>query len=301
MGNIFADFSTFSQLLARDEWRMVDLKFDDAQREFERAWEAVLAEFGSRPQNSEVASAKLIDAQPVAAALVLAMARADGTQVFARFRRFVETILVSTERLSGYPAVRGVPHVQAGFLYMAASVMALHWESWDVFEKLLNVKFEWYYQSGRAIFSYPFDMPYFFHSEAFSRGAGKIHDFFRARLAAPDFVEVTRLSGEKALDAYNQAQMLMCLRVAQLYEAGEQVRIWPDYGRFYSHRVVRLLDRAYADPEFGAGMVRAFGEGKEMFFARLNDRLQIVRSVFFKGSPYLYESIASWEPREAHA
>jgi hypothetical protein len=301
MDKIYTTFTAASKLLVRDGWRRVDLKFDDAQRHFDAAWKTVVEEFGNRPEASESAAAKLIEAQPFATGLTLAMARSDSTEVFSRFKRFLETILVTTERLSGYPAVRGIPHVQAGFLYMVASVMALRWEAWGIFKKLLNSKFEWYYESGRPIYSYPFEMVYLFHSEAFRREANKIHDFFRTEFANPELTEATGLSGEGILDAYNQAQMLMSLKAAQLYEKGETVRIWPDYGRFYSHRVSRLFDRAYGDQDFGAGLLQAFGEDKQTFFSHLNERLRIIHSVFFKNSRFLYESLGSWEPREAHA
>ncbi|HKN69960.1 MAG TPA: hypothetical protein VJX30_02950 [Terriglobales bacterium] len=300
MDRLLTDFSRISHLLASGGSKQVSLEFDEAQREFEAAWKEVCQEFGNRPQESESASRTLIDRQPLAAALTLAMARTDSVGVFGRFKRYIEAVLISTERLSGYPAVRGIPHVHAGFLYMTASVMALHWEAWGVFEKLLNSKFEWYYQSGRAIFSYPFDVPYLFHSEAFMRRADKAHDFFRERLAQPDFVEVTQLSGERLLDAYTQAQMLMTLRVIQLGEKGEPARIWADFGRFYAERVVRLIDRAYADPEFGTGLLRAFGEDKKAFFSQLNNRLNVIQSDFNKAPQFLYTSLSSWEPRETH-
>ncbi|HYA25031.1 MAG TPA: hypothetical protein VEF05_12765 [Terriglobales bacterium] len=298
---LFLDFSRASRLLARGGWKRVSLLFDDAEREFELAWGKVHSEFQNRPQDAKVASAQLIEAQPLTSALALAIARTDTVELFGRFKRLLESILVKTERLSGYPAVRGIPHVQAGFLYMTTSVMALHWEAWGTLEKLLTSKFEWYYQSGRAIFSYPFEMPYFFHSEAFGRSANTIHDFFRERLSSPEFVRVTQLTGDSLLDAYTQTQMLMSLRVAQLHENGESARIWPDFGRFYGHRVVRLLDRAYTDPEFGSGVLRAFGEDRGTFFSHLNQRLSIISSIFFRGAPFLYESLGSWEPRETHA
>jgi hypothetical protein len=301
MGKLFLDFSGASRLLARGGWKRVSLQFDEAQREFETAWSSIYEEFGDKPQEATAASKKLIASQPLATALVLAMARSDSIEVFGRFKRFLESMLKVTERLSGYPAVRGIPHVQAGFLYMTASVMALHWEAWGVFEKLLTSKIEWYYQSSRAIFSYPFDLSYLFHSEAFGRQATKMHDFFREELAAPHVVEATSLRGDSIIDAYIQAQMLMSLKAAQLHENGETVRIWPDFGRFYGDRVIRLLDRTYGDPEFGLGLLRAFGEDRQTFFSHLNQRLELIHSVFFRGSPYLYESLGSWEPRETHA
>jgi hypothetical protein len=294
-------FFESSQLLARGGWKEASLRFDEAQREFETSWNNVYEEFKNKPREAPIAAGKLIASQPLATALTLAMARSDTTELFGRFKRFLEDILRRTEGTSGYPAVLGIPHVEAGFLYMTASVMALHWGAWGLFEKLLGVQLEWYYQSGRPIFNYPFDLPYLFHSEALGREASKVHDFFRSELAQPDLLSATGLTGERMLDVYVQTQMLMCLKVAQLREKGEVVSIWPDFGRFYAERVTRLLDRLYQDPDYAKGVLRGFHEDAETFFLRLNDRLNLIHSVFWSGSPYFYESVGSWEPREAHA
>lgn len=294
-------FSKAAELLADGAWKRVSLQFDDAQHEFEGAWDRTYEEFGNKPQEAPLACKKLVRSQPLATALVLATARSDSVELFGRFKHLLQFIVERTERLSGYPAVAGIPHVQAGFLYMMASVTALHWEAWGILEKLFTTKFEWYYHSGRALFSYPFDLPYFFHSEALGRAASKVHDFFRTELAEPDIVAVTGMRGERILDAYVQTQMLMSLKVAQLYENGENISIWPDYGRFYGERIIRLLDRMYAEPEYASGILQAFGEGSQTFFANLNERLRLIHATFWSGSQYFYESLDSWEPRETHA
>ena len=133
------------------------------------------------------------------------------------------------------------------------------------------------------------------------RSSAKIHDFFRAELVEANLTVATGLVGDSALDAYVQAQMMMSLKVAQLREQGETASIWPDFGRFYGDRVVRLLDRAYADREYAMGLVRPFKEHPEIFFAHINDRLKTIQSIFWSGSPYFYESIGAWEARETHA
>lgn len=300
-GLIHQEFSQASQMLAQGRWKEVSLRLDEAQRQFDSAWESIYAEFGNKPHEAPIAAKKLIAAQPLATSLTLAIARSNGSELFGRFKRLLESISRRTERTSGYPAVVGIPHVQAGYLYMTATVMALHWEAWDLLEKLLTTKFEWYYQSGRPIFNYAFDLPYFFHSEALGREASKIHDFFRKELTGPGIVNVTGLAADAALEAYVQAQILMCLKVAQLRETGEDASIWPDFGRFYGERVIRLFDRAYADREYASGLLRAFNEDFDTFCLRLNERLRLIHSVFWKGSQYFYESLESWEPKETHA
>jgi len=294
-------FTRASRFLSHGGWKRVSLLFDDAQKDFVNSWEGIYQEFQSKPHEAPIAAKKLIASEPLATALVLAMARSDAGELFVRYKRFLEFILRQSEALAGYLAVAAIPHVEAGFLYMAASVMSFHWEAWGLFEKLLTTKFEWYYQSGRAIFSYPFDLPYLFHSEALGRSAPNIHDLFREELADPQIGLVTSLERNHAIDVYVQTQFLMCLKVAQLRESGEHLDIWPDFGRFYGDRIARLLDRIYGDSDFAGGLLRVFGEDRQTFFARLNDRLRVIQAVFWRGSPYIYESLSSWEPRETHA
>ena len=302
-GAMTQHFSQTTKLLVRGGWKEVSLEFDEAQREFEAAWTLVHQQFANKPQDAQLAAKELIAAQPRAINLTFAMARCDTVELFGRFKRLLEFILKQTERMPGYPAIAGVPRVQAGFLYVTAAVMALHWEAWNLLEKLLTAKFEWYYQSSRPIFNYGFDVPYFFHSEAFSRDAAKVHDFYRKELAEPEVAQITGLTRESTLSAYVQTQMLMCLKVAQLRETsdGEMVSIWPDFARFYGDRVTPLLDRAYADRAYASGLLRAFNEDSDTFFKRLNNRLAFIQSVFWQGSPYFYESLRSWEPKETHA
>jgi hypothetical protein len=120
-------------------------------------------------------------------------------------------------------------------------------------------------------------------------------------LAKPEVIAATDLAGDHLTDVYVQTQMLMCLKVAQLYEKEEMAGVWLDYGRFYGERVTRLLDRTYEDRDYAAGLLRAFGEDSSTLFAHLNDRLKLIHSVFWSGSQYFYESLESWEPRETHA
>lgn len=298
-GNLLTQYREFTSLLANGNWQAASLESDDCKSLFDRTWSELYQEIKDKPQETPQAAHKLISGQPKITALTLAMARCDSKELFDRFKRLLEYIAHKTDMLSGYSAVRGVPHLQAGFLYMTAAAVAVYQESWSVLEKILTTKFEWYFHSGRPRFNYGFDLPHFFHSETLGRDAAKVHDMFREEFAAPEILEVTGLHGEEALKAYLQAQMLMSLKAAQLNLQGEGVNIWPDFGRFYAERVTPLLDRAYADRTFAAGLCRAFNEDPNTFFQHLNERLHFIASALFRGSPYLYASISEWEPQLA--
>jgi len=290
-------YHRFAKAIAAGNMMQVSLQFDDAEQQIKAAWDSTYESVKDTPQQAADAARSLIREQPSITALALAVARCDAVDLFPRFRQTLEFITQMTSATPGYKAVAGIPHVQAGFLYMAASVIALHRESWLFFEKLLTAQFQWYFQSGRPLFSYGFDHPYFFHSEAMGRNAPTIHDSFRNELGSPEVTKATGLAGNEAIDAYLQAQMVMSLKTVQLRQAGEDVRIWPDFGRFYGGRVVPLLDRAYKDADFANGLCRSFGETPKLFFERLNPRLGFLPAHLWSGASYSYESITSWEPR----
>jgi hypothetical protein len=294
---ILEKYSEYLQSLADGKWKAASLSFDRAERQFDEAWGSLFQNIANKPEEAPQSVSKFIAMQPEVIGLTLAMTRCNRVGLFRNFKRFLELILRKSSRMSGYPAISGIPNAFAGFLYMISSVMALNWESWGILEKLLADKFEWRYHSDRAIFDYGFDVPPFFHSETFGRSAARIHDFYKGELVNPQFAEATWLSGDEAVDKYVQTQLLMSLRVAQLAQKGEDASIWPDFGRYYSHRVVSLFDHAYADPSYAEGLVRGFGESPEDFFKNLNSRLQFIQSNYWGQAPYFYESIVAWEPR----
>jgi hypothetical protein len=89
----------------------------------------------------------------------------------------------------------------------------------------------------------------------------------------------------------------MSLRAAQLDLRGEDAKRWADFGRFYEERVTPLFDRIHDDAEYAEGVLRAFGESREEFFASLNARLSHIRRNFFGGGRYMYASVNVWHPR----
>lgn len=290
------EYERLKKALAGGRSKEVELEFDERRAEFETCWSRIHDDFRNSPDQSGDAASQLIREQPKATALSLAIARCDAADLFMTLKRFLEFITKSSEKQSGYKAVFTIPHVQAGFLYMATSVMALHFESWQVLEQLLSSKFEWYYESNRPLYSYGFDHLYFFHPEAMGREASTTHDFYHKELRETEVVAVTGLNDEALLNAYCQTQMLMSLRVAQLQQTGEDIRIWPDFGRYYHFRVSPLLDRMFEEEAYASGVLKSFGESVNVFFEKLNSRLGLL-SDRLDGSGFDWASINQWEPR----
>jgi serine/threonine protein kinase len=290
------ELEELKNVLAGGEHPIVDLRLDDCKAHFNSVWPKIHDGIKDNPKLSIEAAKNLIRSQPKTIALCLAMARCDANELFTKYKRFLEFLTKSSEGQSGYPAVFTVPHAFAGFLFMSTSVLSLHHESWNLFASLLGSRFEWYYQSARPLYNYGFAHSYFFHPEALGRSSPKVHDFYTGQLQLPEIVNVTDLNGEQLLDSYAKTQMIMSLRSAQLEQRGEDEKFWPDFGRFYAHRVSPLLDRMYHDPSFAEGVLRAFGESKEEFFDQLNARLELVRGCF-GGSNYWWSSLETYEPR----
>jgi len=284
-------------LAAQGQILPLKLALDEARREFDADSENVFSEIKDSPAEAPAAARRLVESQQGVIAVTLAMARCDTIAIFSDWKRLIEHMIKASEGKSGYLAVFTVPHVLGGFLYMTAAIQALHHESWRVLERLLNAKFEWYYSSGRPLYTYGFTLRYLFHPEALGRKASKTHDLYRELLGQPAIQEITTLSGDDLLNTYVRAQLLMSLRAAQEVLKGNDARIWADYGRFYSERVRPLFDRAHADPTFGQGIAAAFGETQEQFFANLNKRLGVIAKRFWQSGEYFWESLSSWEPR----
>ena len=297
VGTLSEHYVRATRALADGRSLAVSLEFDVARAEFTTRWGSIYSEVKDRPQDAQAASQRLIAEQPRLTGLTLAMARCDAVKLFRDFKRLLEFLISETEGLPGYAATSAIPHVQAGFLYMSASLAAVHFEAWDVLRELLNAKFEYSYRSGRPLFSHGFDHPYFFHSEAFGRQATRIHDLFRQRLMnSPDIKQATGLADEDLLNTYLQAQILMCLKAAQLCEQGEDVQMWADFGRFLGGRVAALFERVHEDPGFAVGLCKSFGESPQEFLTNINPRLAFISSHFWTPGRYFFESLTSWEP-----
>jgi len=295
-GEIFKTYNEIIGNLDQKRISIIKISFDQCFLSFKKAWEVLYLTIKDKPEQAREAATMLIADKPESVGLTMAITRLDVVELFPDFKRLLERLTKLSANQSGYDAVIGVPHVPAAFLYMCASIAALIFESWGILALLLNQKFEWYYQSGRPLYSFGFDHPYFFHSYVFDRYAPKTHDEFRNLLKNPEILEIFGVDEDEILNIYNQIQMIMCLRCAQEQDVGDGRGMWPDFGRFYGERIVSLLDKAHHNQNFAEGLCKAFNETPDEWFNKFNERLIIVRS-WFKGSSYFWDSITSYEPR----
>lgn len=294
---VLKKYNYYTTGISEGKTKLIELEFDEIKKNFLSKWKKIYNTAITTPKDVEINTKKLIEEQPDIIALTLAMCRTDDCFLFDRFKRFLEFVIKPLDDMGGHIEVISIPHVQAGFLYMTAAVFSLYYESWEILAKLLTKKFEWYYQSGRPLFEYGFDLVYFFHAEALRRQADKTHDLYREELGKTEVLKTTGISEENLLDIYLQAQMLMCLKAAQLIEKGENVHVWADFGRFYQIRVIKLIDRIYADEDYAKGVLKGFDESSHTFIEKLNERLEMIHSNFWGSSNYFWESVSVWEPR----
>lgn len=295
-GSLRKYYDSFTQLFVGDP-RQASLVFDELQEGLRVSWLELHARVESQEEEAPLAAERYIRSQSAPLAASLALARMDAEPLFSHFKRLLEFTTELSEGIAGYSAVTAIPQVEAGFLYMAASVFALHHQAWDVLEKLLTAKFEWVYQSTRVRHSYGFSHLYFFHSDTFQQVSSRHNDLYRSVFGEPYVVEVTRLEKERLLDVYAQTDLLMSLRAAQIAPKGERSsHHWADYGRFNGERVTPLLERIHDDASYAAGVLRAFGESVEEFEASLNSRLRHIQN-HFDNPRYMYSSIDEWHPR----
>jgi len=283
----------------------VRLRFDELTRDILDTWSRLKPSIASQPDSGPQAIRLLIEASQGIGGTTLAIVRLDIDLAFPDWKRLIETMLRVSRRDQGYETLLSVPGATAGFLYMAACVTALHWGSWKIIKKLLRDKFEWYYQSGRPLYDFGFHLVPFFHPEALRRDSAKVHDLFRTVLSEPSYASLLNLDAEMLLNIYLQTQLLHCLRSAQEVEqrpeagAGPPFEkgIWADFGRFHDFRVIPLLDRVHNDSEYASGLCAAFDESPREWLNKLNPRLAFIRSTYFEGAQYLWDSIQNYNPR----
>jgi serine/threonine protein kinase len=295
-GSLRKHYELFTQVFVGDA-RQGSLAFDELEEGLRVAWLDLHARIESKHDAAPLAAETYVRTQVAPLAASLALARLDAEPLFPNFKRLLEFTTDLSEGIAGYSAVAAIPQVEAGFLYMTATIFALHHQSWNTLEKLLTAKFKWVYQSARVHHSYGFNHPYFFHSAALQGEADRHNDLFRSVLLEPYIVDVTRLEKEQLFDVYAQADFLMSLRAAQVESDRDWASRWADFGRFYGSRVTPLLERIHDDVEYATGVLRAFGESRDEFENKLNARLDYVRQNFFSGTQFLYSSIREWNPR----
>ncbi len=284
-------------MLASSDYANLRLWLDESAKGFRAAWKQLRPEYEQSPQMAPDAAAKMASQISQHLGVALAFARLNSVELFDDFKRMIESMLRVSEHEDGYVAVSSVPHAATGFLYMAASVAALHWNSWSLLNRLLNDKFEWYFMSGRPLFSFGFNMEYFFHVEAFERHASAIHDFYQQVLSQPEYLRILNLDQDSFLTIYVQTQMVQSLRAAQEVEKGSSRAMWPDFGRYHEYRVERLLDRVWADAQFAENFCALFDEAPETWKKSLNQRLKLIRENWFTGGSFIWDSVEIYEPR----
>jgi serine/threonine protein kinase len=280
--------------LAEGRSRLTKLEFDSACQRFAYSWDALRPRIEHDPKLAGHAAEALLQDQPESIGATLAMARFDAAELLIDFKHFIEYVMNSTEDVAGDRRIRSIPHVCAGFHYMLAAVAALQREAWVTLDFLLTVKFAWYYQSTRPLFSYAFDLPYFFYPEALERQATSAHDFYRAQLARTEVAQLLAIRESELPSLYVQVQFLMCVRAAQLNELGEEVNLFADFGRFYGERLQSLLFRIENDEAFASGVLKSFGEDRRTWFGNLPVRLAEIQRTFWDGARFDWASISRW-------
>lgn len=290
-------FDGYTAAIAAGEVKNLALEFDRVSTDLGSAWRDLERAVHDKPDESESAARRLIASRPKPIVLSLATARLDEVRLYPSFKKLLENAIKPIDLDSGYRSIFAVPQVFAGFAYMATSVMAFKARSWKFLALLLSKKFQWYYESGKPLYSWGFEMSYFFHSNAFRRKADKIHDYYR-ELIQKGYLDIFAVSEKDAIDLYVQCHMLMCLRGAQLIQRGEDVSMFADFARFYGWRVENVVHQMLGDEDFAAGLASVFEESPEDFLLNLNERWSIIKKHMWSGTEYIWETIGEWEVPE---
>ncbi|MGR3176779.1 MAG: serine/threonine-protein kinase [Candidatus Anammoxibacter sp.] len=297
--NLIDTYKLFLNDITGNNLKTLKLIIGEFKKEFNEEWLSIRTEIDQNPKIAEDTAKKLVETNKKMVILSFAIIRFDSIELFDDLKELITNILISNKDLTGYVSVNAVPQALAGFLYMSATVAALNFKSWDFLKKLLNTKFEWYYQSGRSIYTYGFNTSYFFHSEAFGREANKIHDLFHLQLSNSEYLSILNIKQEDLLNIYLQTQFLMCIRGSQERQKGNDASMWAYFGKFHGLRVVNMLYKIKNEEDFAIGITMAFDENPTEWLNQLKERIKIIKKEFFgRGSGYWWHSIENDEINE---
>lgn len=289
-------YSGFRDKIAVKATDEVAMQFDTFANRFDEIWARLYERIKDKPDQTPDAIRELTWSQPAVLALIFALGRCDATPLFPEVRRYIEWVTRATQTQAGYVAVQEVPFLYAGFLYMACAVSSLAREGWKVWKEIFNAPIGIVDIEHRKNFAPGFAQSSLFHSHIFGRSAHAAHDLYRELLTKhPEISGILRLRGDEVRDAYTQVQMLMCLKAAQCCEQGHVLRLWADFGRFYHFRAKKVFDHMMGDPAYASGVCSAFGETSDVFFERLNGRLQYIRQNFWGGGNFIWESLDEYK------
>ncbi len=162
---------------------------------------------------------------------------------------------------------------------------------------LLNTKLSWVVR-GTFDITNLWDMPPIF-CPAVLRSAdltfNRLLTHYEDEMKDKEVHEIISLSEEDFITYANQYNLLFCLKAEQLKAEDENRHIWyyPNFGRYYSSRVIPLVERSKKDPDFQEFIQHAFNEEITKFNENANARIEqiIARGL---GSGYFWDSIRTW-------
>ena len=296
LGDVFAETRAHIRAAAASH---VSMDLDDLGLEYQSRWrESLRGALETQPRWPKEQLAALILAETEIVGRALAIANYNAVEQLPALHKLIERVTDASRGDAGYIATAGIPHLLAGFIYMATAVQALRAESWDIWSWALTATFKWYYRSGKPLFSHGFNHSYFFHSEAVGREASATHDLFRSILESRQFTNVAPLSAQDSNDLYVQTQFLMTIKAVQRHDSDGDAGIWPDFGRFYAQRLTELLYRIDLEPAFSSGVLRPFSESSVEWLEKLDARLRFVRANCWGGSPFHWFSLRGFSEGE---
>lgn len=131
------------------------------------------------------------------------------------------------------------------------------------------------------------------------RGADKMFDHLRDAFAKDENIRnvLNVKDSETFLDIACQFNMLYCLVAASEKESGMgEPWVYPNFGRFYSARVSKFIERIKHRDDYKKFIEVSLGENFEVFRDKFNGRIKALASRGV-GSGYFWQSIESWEGR----
>jgi ppGpp synthetase/RelA/SpoT-type nucleotidyltranferase len=198
-------------------------------------------------------------------------------------------------RQDGLIVLLSVPGASLHNSFYYFGILALKLENYEAVKTIIDFKIE-LERNGRSGYQYIWSTGSIMAPELIP-GANLTFDRLKNYFTNDDRRVLTVLSmeTERFIELICQFNMLFCIKAQQIEESGSENFVWayPNFGRFYSHRVTPLVRRILHNPAFARFPELIFGEKADEFNQKTDLRISRIAKQSL-GSGFFWQSITRW-------
>jgi ppGpp synthetase/RelA/SpoT-type nucleotidyltranferase len=194
-----------------------------------------------------------------------------------------------TDLQQGYTVLLSVPAASLHNAYYYLGTYALLKVNAEAEHLLITFKMELQH-NGQLYYDLIWEDSSIFAPEVI-HGASYMFDHLKNDYQNNDSVkDLLKVTHEEFLDLACEFNLIFCMKSAMDEEEGHRTWGYPNFGRFYPNRVMKLLQRIRNREEYQQFVAKVMSEDATAFLAKFNGRIAILQARSL-GSGYVWQSI----------